>query len=81
MEITVRYYAQAREAAGRDEERIVLDAGASLDALWHVLAARHPALSPLEAGVSFAVGANPSARETSLQAGDVVSILPPVSGG
>ena len=81
MEITVRYYAQAREAAGCDEERVALDAGASLDALWGALAARHPALAPLEAGVSFAVGASPTGRDTALRAGDVVSILPPVSGG
>lgn len=81
MEITVRYYAQAREAAGREEERVEVGAKSTLAVLWQTLAARHPALAPLECGVSFAVGANPSSREDTLRAGDVVSVLPPVSGG
>ena len=81
LEITVRYFAQAREAAGRDEEQLCLNAGASLAALWQELAAKYPALAPLEAGVSFAVGAGPSGRDHILRGGEVVSILPPVSGG
>lgn len=81
MEITVRYYAQAREAAGCDEERIALEAGLSVRALWEHLSARYPALAALGTGVSFAVGASPTSREQVLEPGDVVSILPPVSGG
>jgi sulfur-carrier protein len=77
---TVRYFAAARAAAGRDEEPV---AAASLDELVGVLGARHgerlslvlKACSYLVDGLSCRDGATPLTRTST------VDILPPFAGG
>jgi len=76
-QVTVRYWAGARRAAGRDSEQ--LSAGNLRDLLSQL--GSRPALTDVIAASSVLVDgiANPS--DNSLPEGAVVDILPPFAGG
>lgn len=78
--ITVRYFAAAAEAAGRDTEDA---AAATLGALQADLVARHGAqLERVLQRCSFLVGGvRADAPDTPLTAGVTVDVLPPFAGG
>ncbi|QIM16992.1 MoaD/ThiS family protein [Leucobacter insecticola] len=86
-QITVRYFAAAAEAAGRDEEHFDVSSASTLEALRDTLAAQYgePMRKVLRSG-SFLVdgvvrrdGAiQPSGGEVR---GTVVDVLPPFAGG
>jgi molybdopterin synthase catalytic subunit/molybdopterin converting factor small subunit len=81
QEITVRYFAGARELAGTSEEHLGLGTIGTHAELRAALGARHPALAPLLGCMRLAV--NDAFVDASYQprAGDVVDVLPPVAGG
>ena len=81
MELTVRYFAGARAAAGRSEE--TASAGRSLDELLDDLAARHgERLAVVLKAASFLVdGVACHDRRALLPAGVTVDVLPPFAGG
>lgn len=80
-QLTVRYFAGARAAAGRSEETV--PAGRDLDGLTRELAGRHgDQLATVLRVASFLVdGVNWHDRNTPLPAGATVDILPPFAGG
>lgn len=82
-EVTVRYWAAARDAAGVAEER--LPAG-TLSAAIATAAERHgPRLAEVLARCSFLIDEQPAGRRDpamiALRAGSVVEALPPFAGG
>lgn len=82
--ITVRYFAAAAEAAGRDQERLTFDdpdAASTVGALRAELLARYgaPMAKVLKSG-SFLVDGTVS-RDDSRTLGETVDILPPFAGG
>ncbi|MEU3456628.1 MoaD/ThiS family protein [Micromonospora sp. NPDC006766] len=81
MQLTVRYFAGARAAAGRTEE--TASAGRSLDALVDELAARHgDRLATVLKAASFLIdGVACHDRQAPLPAGVTVDVLPPFAGG
>lgn len=79
MEIHVRFFAAAREAAARETERIELEGAADVGALARELERRYPALAGLD--LRFAVGGRFAPAATALAHGDEVALVPPVSGG
>ncbi|GHJ12362.1 MULTISPECIES: MoaD/ThiS family protein [unclassified Micromonospora] len=81
MELTVRYFAGARAAAGRAEE--TASAGRSLDELLDDLSARHgDRLAVVLKAASFLVdGVACHDRQEPLPAGVTVDVLPPFAGG
>lgn len=81
MNVDVRYFAAAREAAGLERESIALDAGATVDLLRERLLVAHPSLEALGAGLRIAVGQQFASADTPLVEGDEVALIPPVSGG
>ena len=82
MEITVRYFAAARELCGCDQERIRLDAASSsADALLGELCQRHPRLAPYRGRMRLAINAEFAALDDTVSDGDEVSVMPPVAGG
>ena len=81
MQIQVRYFASTREAAGREAEPLDVPEGTTVKALRTLLAERHAGLAPLLPGVRLAVGQAFAEDERALAAGDVVALIPPVSGG
>ncbi|MGC4894233.1 MoaD/ThiS family protein [Micromonospora sp. DT31] len=81
VELTVRYFAGARAAAGRAEE--TASAGRSLDELLDELTARHgERLAVVLKAASFLVdGIACHDRQVLLPAGVTVDVLPPFAGG
>jgi sulfur-carrier protein len=80
--VTIRYWAAAREAAGRAEEEI--EAITLGDALETVGASRGAALRRVLAASSFLVDGTPAGRHTPdliLPEAAVVEILPQFAGG
>jgi sulfur-carrier protein len=77
-QVTVRYWAGAREAAGRDEEDLRAD---RLGDLVRQLADRAPALAQVLSVSSLLVDGLVSAPSRLLADGEVVEVLPPFAGG
>jgi sulfur-carrier protein len=83
--VTIRYWAAAKEAAGRPEESV--DAVSLRDALDAAVASRGPdsRLAGVISRSSFLVNANPVGRTAKesivLEEGAVIEVLPPFAGG
>ncbi len=78
--VEVLFFAAAREAAGTSSARVGIEPGTTVDALAAALRARFPKLAAVGA-VRFAVGERFADGATRLADGDVVALIPPVSGG
>jgi molybdopterin synthase sulfur carrier subunit len=82
MDVTVRYYAGARAAAGTQEERLQLDGVADLNALIQALIERHgPDLARVLAASSYLLDEVAGSRDRPLRDGVRVDVLPPFAGG
>ena len=84
-EVTVRYWAAAKEAAGCAEERL---AARTLADLLVAVAARHAAAPKLTAVLSrssFLIDGQQAGRQApesvALREGAVIEVLPPFAGG
>jgi len=80
MQVTVRCFASLRELA-KERCELALADGATLADAWSAMVARHPALEPQRPYVRAARNAISAAWDEPLADGDVVALLPPVSGG
>jgi sulfur-carrier protein len=86
MRVQVLYFAGLRDVTGRAEE--ILDLGArgagvpcTVADLAGLLSERYPALVPHQSSVRYAVNEQFAELGAAVQAGDVVALIPPVSGG
>jgi len=81
-QVQVRYFAAARELARCDSETVTLP-GAEITAadLLELLAIRHPRLAPYVGRLRVAINDELRYDSSSLRAGDVVDVMPPVAGG
>lgn len=81
MQITVRYFAAAAEAAGREEERLDLGVAATLGELRAVLEERYGAdMRRVLASGSFLID-EVVRRDPSCPLSSRVDVLPPFAGG
>ncbi|CAN5378992.1 molybdopterin converting factor subunit 1 [soil metagenome] len=81
-EITVRFFASARQAAGCLETTLPCEAGSiTEEALWKLLLAEFPALVTLRRSVRLARNHEYVGADATFSAGDEVALIPPVSGG
>lgn len=81
MRIKVLLFGQLRDLLGRAEQQLDLPEGARLQDVFDQFAAQVPRLRELEKSIVLAHNQEFVARDTALQAGDEVALLPPVSGG
>ena len=81
MQVTVLFFAAARELAGVGKEELELPEGSTVGALRRRLGELHPRLAPLLARSALAVGEQFAEDEEKLTDGATVAALPPVSGG
>ncbi|MBP7865288.1 MAG: MoaD/ThiS family protein [Acidobacteria bacterium] len=81
MRVRVRYFSSLRDATGRSEETVPLEAPATLADLWEDLCRRCPALALHRGRVIPAVNLRHAPFDTPLADGDEAAFLPPVSGG
>ena len=79
--MTVRLFARLRDLAGSGELVREVDARATVASVWRQLVDEQPALRDYEKTMSVAVNADYSRMSASVQDGDEVAFLPPVSGG
>ena len=87
-DVTVRYWAAARAAAGVEAETVPVEEGATLADVLAEVRSRHGARSRLAevlAVCSVLVGDRPvgsrAPEDVRLAAGDTVELLPPFAGG
>jgi MoaE-MoaD fusion protein len=81
MRIRVRLFAIQRELAGTREVGLDVPQDATVDDAWEALVAQYPALGPGRDFVRFARNGAYADGTTTLQEGDEVAMIPPVSGG
>jgi molybdopterin converting factor subunit 1 len=81
MRINVKLFAILRERAGVSELTLDLPEGATLATAREPLLARLPALRGQLARCAYAVNRSYAGADTTLQDGDEVALIPPVSGG
>jgi MoaE-MoaD fusion protein len=81
VRVRIRLFAMQRELAAAREVAVELPAGATVEAAWDALVARHPVLAPGRSSLRFAVNGEYAGPETALADGDEVAMIPPVSGG
>jgi sulfur-carrier protein len=80
--VSVLYFAALRDLAGTGEEQVRLPTlPASVAALLAVLEARHSALAGRLTSVRVAVNEEFAEGSRELRGGEVVALIPPVSGG
>jgi molybdopterin converting factor subunit 1 len=80
--VLVLYFAGVKESAGKSEEKVELpDTVHTVADFASFLEARHPALSGRLGAVRFAVNEAFVDRTAALGEGDVIAVIPPVSGG
>jgi molybdopterin converting factor subunit 1 len=81
VRIRVRLFAIQRELAGTREVGLDLADGATVADAWAALVAQHPALAPGRDFVRFARNGTYADASTTIEDGDEVAMIPPVSGG
>ncbi len=81
MEILVRFFGPAREAAGQSAGRYRVPSGATVEDLARRLAETHPELEPHLARCSFALNESYAGRGAPLGVGDELAVIPPIGGG
>jgi molybdopterin converting factor subunit 1 len=82
MTIVVLYFAALRELLGTSEETLSLAPDSlTVDALAEQLAQNHPALRGHLSSVRFAINESFVNGTAEVLNGDIVALIPPVSGG
>jgi molybdopterin converting factor small subunit len=81
MQVSVQFHSYFKDLAGCAGTTASLDAGSTLGALHDQLMARFPKLAAMKKSTLLAVGVDYQPRDYVLQAGDDVSLFPPVQGG
>lgn len=82
MEVTVRYFAAARAAAGADSETVTLSEGATVAELVEALGGRGSQLAGVLSRCSYLCDGVAVRDETSpLRPGNTIDVLPPFAGG
>ena len=81
MHVTVRLFARLREIAGSSELTRKVEDVATVGNVWAGLVRDFPGLEPYGHSISAAVNAEYARMSASVQDGDEVAFLPPVSGG
>ena len=81
MQIRVLFFASLREKAKTSESTETVEPKTTVGDLWKQLCRKHDAITPMSPSVSFAVNKEYADRDTPLEDGDEVALIPPVSGG
>jgi molybdopterin converting factor subunit 1 len=81
LRVRVLFFGVLREITGASETTAHLDAGASLDSLFHQYATQYPRIAAMRDSIVLARNREFAPRSTTLAENDEVAFLPPVSGG
>jgi molybdopterin synthase catalytic subunit/molybdopterin synthase sulfur carrier subunit len=81
VNVNVKLFAAAREAAGKDTVAVQLDDTPTLAQLRGALAKQYPQLAGVLACSMFAIDTEYRSDDSEIPAGATVVCIPPVSGG
>lgn len=81
MHVTIRYFAAAREATGRAQDVLTLEAPATVADAFEAACTEHPALRPLADQLRFALDEEFAALEAPIEGDTTLALIPPVGGG
>jgi molybdopterin synthase sulfur carrier subunit len=81
MNLTVLFFAAARDAAGTDSLTVDVPEGCTVAKLQQVMIQRTPQLERWSQALLWAVNNRYAASDQVLQTSDVIACFPPVSGG
>jgi molybdopterin synthase catalytic subunit len=81
LNITVLFFAQARERAGRARVTLELPSGSRVRDALDAIERAHPELAVLRPHLAIAVDQSLAEPDTALVEGAELALLPPVSGG
>lgn len=81
IRVRLLFFASLRDLAGANEAALELPAGATIETAWSETVRRWPALAPRRASLAFALNERLARPDARLAEGDVLALLPPVSGG
>ncbi|HHY95325.1 MAG TPA: molybdopterin converting factor subunit 1 [Firmicutes bacterium] len=81
MQVTVKFFALAVDLAGTRELTLDLPAHTTVGQLWEQVLNDHPGLARYRDEFLLAVNRRFASPEQTLEQGDVVAVIPPVSGG
>ena len=81
--VTVRYFANLKQMAGKDEDQFEINEGTTLEQLSDLIKKSVPQLGDmvLEKKVMISVNYDVVPLDTVLKNGDEIALLPPFSGG
>ena len=81
MKVRAQFYAQLRDLVGSREMDVDLAEGATVGDLLEQIYAQQPKLRPHDKSILIGAGVEFVDRNYKLEAGDEISIMPPVQGG
>ena len=81
VQIQVLYFQKLRDLTGRESERIPIRQGEKVSGLLKHLYLKYPELKKHAPSILVAVNEEYAKRNQVLNSGDVVALLPPMSGG
>ena len=81
MKVKVLFFASCRDIVGSREIELEVPKGSTAGDAVDRLCETHPRLSPLRGRMAISVNEDYAAAETALREGDVLGLIPPVSGG
>jgi molybdopterin converting factor subunit 1 len=81
MQVRVLFFGMLRDLSGRASDSLSLPPGATLGAVLAHYEERMPQLGSLRASIAMSVNQEYAGSDATLQEGDEIGLLPPVSGG
>ena len=81
MQCDVLLFAQLAEAIGSSRLRVELNGGATVATALQALADDHPVIRAMNDRLAVAVNERYAQHDVELRDGDVIALIPPVSGG
>jgi molybdopterin synthase catalytic subunit len=81
MQIHLLFFGSVKDLAGSSAERLELPPAATVSSVLDTCAARYPKLQQFLPALAVAVNEEYVSRSAKLKDGDVVALIPPVSGG
>jgi molybdopterin converting factor subunit 1 len=81
MQVRILFFGVLKDLAGRATDSLSLPGGATLREVLGYYEQRIPSLAGLKASIAMSVNQEYARLETTLQDGDEIALLPPVSGG
>lgn len=81
MRVTLRHFALIRETIGQKSEDREFEPGETIGELFDRIAREFPTLAPLKRSVMMMANETYVPADYTLQAGDEIAFIPPVSGG